>query len=324
MLINKEENAVGEMLQGLALAYGDTIEVAGNLVINKKVLHARRVTVVALCAAASEPAMSGYVGEGLVDVAVVGGVLAAPGPADCVAALKLADRGCGVLLVAQNQTGDVLTAKLALKQAAAWGLDVRLVLAHDDAGDPAAAAMERQGMLGCLPLCKLAGAAAAAGKTLDAVFNIAERFADATASIAVLAQGGEGLGGVRLAAVTQGTLQVGAGVRGEGGRVVPVMPTDELAEMVLQPLAAALKLAAGDRVLLLVSGSGAVTLLEQLILYRALGLLLAQQGAVVAAGRAGAMATVLAAAGVQVCLARMDDELLELWQAGCQTPYLTV
>ncbi len=320
--INRAENAVSEMLEGLALAHGNIVKVDRNLVINKELAQAERVAVVVLSAAGNEPAMSGYVGEGMVDIAVVGSVFAAPGPQACVEALKLADRGCGVLLVVANQTGDELTARLAMKQAAAWNLNVRLVVVHDDVSENASEPEQRRGLLGCVPLCKIAGAAAAAGKTLDEVADIAERFANEMATIAVLAKGAEPFADVACDSVTEGTLQLGAGQYGEGGRELAGVAADAVAELMLSALTEALQLQPGDRVLLLVSGSGATTLMEQLIVYRAVNMLLAEQGIVVAASAVGELVTVLDAAGLQVCVMRMDDELLNLWQSACNTPYL--
>ncbi len=320
--INRAENAVSEMLEGLALAHGNIVKVDRNLVINKELAQAERVAIVVLSAAGNEPAMSGYVGEGMVDIAVVGSVFAAPGPQACVEALKLADRGCGVLLVVTNQTGDELTARLAMKQAAAWNLNVRLVVVHDDVSENASEPEQRRGLLGCVPLCKIAGAAAAAGKTLDEVADIAERFANEMATIAVLAKGAEPFADVACDSVTEGTLQLGAGQYGEGGRELAGVPADAAAELMLSALTEALQLQPGDRVLLLVSGSGATTLMEQLIVYRAVNMLLAEQGIVVAASAVGELVTVLDAAGLQVCVMRMDDELLNLWQSACNTPYL--
>ncbi len=320
--INRAENAVSEMLEGLALAHGNIVEVDRNLVINKELAQAERVAVVVLSAAGNEPAMSGYVGEGMVDIAVVGSVFAAPGPQACVEALKLADRGCGVLLVVANQTGDELTARLAMKQAAVWNLNVRLVVVHDDVSENASEPEQRRGLLGCVPLCKIAGAAAAAGKTLDEVADIAERFANEMATIAVLAKGAEPFADVACDSVTEGTLQLGAGQYGEGGRELAGVAADAAAELMLSALTEALQLQPGDRVLLLVSGSGATTLMEQLIVYRAVNMLLAEQGIVVAASAVGELVTVLDAAGLQVCVMRMDDELFNLWQSACNTPYL--
>ena len=47
------------------------------------------------------------------DVAVVGDLLSAPGPQSCLDALKMADKGYGVVLLNLNQLGDNLSAEIA-------------------------------------------------------------------------------------------------------------------------------------------------------------------------------------------------------------------
>ena len=124
--INNPDTVTIEMVEGLALAHADivSLELGGKLVVNKKLAEADRVTVVTLGGSGHEPAFCGFVGEGMVDVAVVGDVFAAPGPQACIEAIKLADKGHGVLLVVLNHAGDILASNLAVKQAEKLGLSV--------------------------------------------------------------------------------------------------------------------------------------------------------------------------------------------------------
>ena len=78
----------------------------------------------------------------------------------------------------------------------------------------------------------------------------------------------------------------------------------------------------GERVMLIINGSGATTLMEQLIVYRAAVKELAKQDIEVVANFVGEMLTVQEQAGFQMFMARMDDALLRLWNAPCTTPYL--
>lgn len=321
--INRAENVVSEMLDGLALAHNDLITVEGSLVINKKLADAQRVTVVAMGAAGNEPALSGFVGEGMIDIAVVGEIFAAPGPQACVDALRLADKGQGVLLVVLNHTGDRLTAELALRQAAKLGLRVRQVLVHDDVAQaPREQADERRGLLGCVPLCKIAGAAAAAGRNLAEVAAIAERFAGQMAAIGITSRAAVLPGaGVQTPDAANTGLQFGTGQHGEAGSSVSAANAEELAELMLTPLLQDLQPEADARLLVIVSGSGATTLMEQLIVYRSCHRLLVACGLQVAASAVGSLLTVFDAAGLQLFIAKVDDELLTYWQAACKTPY---
>ena len=68
--INNPETLTKELLEGLALAHADKVEVlADNLVVNKKMKDADRVHIVTLGGTGHEPALEGFVGEGMFDVA---------------------------------------------------------------------------------------------------------------------------------------------------------------------------------------------------------------------------------------------------------------
>ena len=75
-----------------------------NMIINNALEGADRVTIVTQGGSGHEPAISGFVGEGMVDISVVGDIFAAPGPQACVDAIKLADKGKGVLCTSFSTT----------------------------------------------------------------------------------------------------------------------------------------------------------------------------------------------------------------------------
>ncbi len=322
--INKAENITSEMLEGLALAHPDILELEqGSLVVNKKLAQAERVTIVTIGGTGNEPAVSGFVGEGMVDVAAIGDVFAAPGPSACLKAVQMADRGQGVLLVVPNHTGAVLTSNIVLKEAQKLGLNVMRVVVQDDIGDVAQEnAAERRGFVGCVPVYKVAGAAAQAGKTLTEVAAIAQKFAENMVSLGVAIRSAiHPQTGEQLLAVNEGMMKVGVGQHGEGGAEQPLPTADEAAAVMLDILLENLNVQAGEKLLVIVSGSGATTLMEQLIVFRACHKLLTEKGIEVAASYVGELLTVQEAAGVQLCLARMDTELLDYWNAPCYTAY---
>ncbi len=63
------------------------------------------MTIVTLGGTGHEPALSGFVGDGMLDIAVAGDVFAAPNPQSCFEAIRLADRGKGVLFLVLNHAG---------------------------------------------------------------------------------------------------------------------------------------------------------------------------------------------------------------------------
>lgn len=106
--INNPENLVGELLEGYALAYPEKVKLAGKNIVVRAVPKATgKVGVVTLGGSGHEPGLSGFVGMGLLDASVPGEIFAAPGPPRCLEAIRLADRGAGVLLVVLNHQGDV-------------------------------------------------------------------------------------------------------------------------------------------------------------------------------------------------------------------------
>lgn len=326
--INKPDDLTKELLEGLALSNQGIIELKeGNLVVNKALKDADRVTIVTLGGTGHEPAISGFVGEGMIDISVAGNIFAAPGPQLCVDAIKMADKGHGVLFVVLNHAGDMLTGNLTMKKIAKSGIKVAKVVTQEDiANAPRSNADDRRGLVGCIPLYKIAGAAAAQGKTLEEVAAIAQRFADNMATIAVATVGAtHPATGMEIAHIDAGMMEVGMGQHGEGGGgSMPMKSADDTAVLMMDALLKDLDIKQGEKVMVIINGSGATTLMEQLIIFRKCYNYLTEKGITIVANRVGETLTVQETAGFQMFLARMDDELTALWNAPCRTPYMTV
>src|SRR5271165_5343953 len=172
-LINRPEDVVPELLEGFVLAHPDRVCLTGsNLVTRAKPKPRGKVGIVTLGGSGHEPGLSGFVGQGMLDVSVAGGIFAAPGAPSCLEALRWADGGAGVLLVVLNHAGDVLSANITMEMARREGLNVRMVLTHEDiSGGPNPE--DRRGLVGFLPVYKVAGAAAEEGQSLEQCFAIA-------------------------------------------------------------------------------------------------------------------------------------------------------
>lgn len=322
--INNPDTLTTEMLQGLALAHSELVSLElGKLVVNKKLAEADRVTVVALGGSGYEPALSGFVGEGMLDIAVVGDVFAAPGPQACIEAIQLADKGKGVLLVVLNHAGDILASNLAMKQAEKLGINVAKIVVQDDiANAPREEAQNRRGMVGVVPLVKIAGAAALAGKSLEEVATIAQGFADNMATLAVAASGATNPAtGMEIAQVAAGCMEVGVGLHGEAGKAKPMATAEETVSAMLDALLEDLNVLAEEKLMVIVSGSGATSLMEQLIVYRNCYAYLVEKEIEIVASHVGELMTVQEMAGFEICIARMNEELVEYWNAPCRTPY---
>ena len=326
--INDPANLTKELLEGYCQAYSDKVAlVSEKLVVRARPKDARKVAIVTLGGAGHEPALSGFVGEGMLDVSVVGDIFAAPGPPPVFQALKTANRKAGVLFVVLNHAGDVLSANIAMDMARKEGLNVRMILTHEDiAPGIDVPAKDRRGLIGCIPLYKVAGAAAEAGKTLDQVYAVAERFNNNMATLAVaLKTATHPQSGQEIFELADDEMEIGMGQHGEAGTGRSKMMTaDQTAVTMLTQLVRAVKARKGDRLLVILNGSGATTLMELYIVFRRVRQVLGDMGVQVARARVGEFLTVQEMAGFQMFLAKMDDELLSLWDAPCDTPYLTV
>lgn len=323
--INDPANLTKEVLEGLALANSDLIELhPNNIVVNKKLKDADRVTIVTLGGAGHEPALSGFVGEGMLDVSVVGDIFAAPGPQACVEAIKLADKGKGVLFIVLNHAGDMLTGNLTMKEVKKLGLNVLKVVTQEDVSNaPRSNADDRRGLVGCVAVYKIAAAAAKEGKSLEEVAAIAQRFADNMATLAVAVRGATHPStGSPIAEMGEDDMEIGMGQHGEGGGGRQLLKTaKETAAIMANGLVKDLDLKKGEKILLFINGTGATTLMEQLIIYRDTVAYLKNIGIEVVANNVGELLTVQEQAGFQMFMARMDDEMLAYWNAPCYTPY---
>lgn len=323
--INDPQNITRELLEGFSLAYSDYVRLEpDNIIVSRGIETADRATVVSAGGSGHEPAISGYVGSGMVDVSVVGDIFTAPSAEAAVKGIKLADRGKGVLFVALNHPGDLLTANTAVAECRRQGIDVRMVIVQDDISNaPRSRASERRGLVGCVPVYKIAGAAAAKGKSIDEVAATAQRFADNMATLAVGVSGAtHPVTGKLLAEFGDDDMEIGMGQHGEeGGGRQRLRTADDTAKMMIAPLIRDLRMKKGEKAMLLLDGTGATTLMELFIVYRKCAEYMKGKGIEIAARGIGEFLTVQEAAGFQMLLARMDDELLSLWETECDTPY---
>lgn len=327
--INNPANLTAELLEGLEVCAGDIISLeAGDLEERKLVCRKEKkaedkVALVTLGGAGHEPALSGFVGKGMLDVSVVGDIFAAPGPMEVLEALKMMNRPAGTLLITLNHAGDVLSSDMAQQMAADFGLEnIVNVNTHEDIAPGADAPIaDRRGLVGCVPLAKVAGAAAERGWNLQEVARIANKFNDNMATLAVALRGAtHPSNGMVISELGDDEMEIGMGQHGEAGTGRGKMLTaDETVEKMLVPLIDAVKAGSGDKVLLLVNGSGATTMMEMLIVARAAKKFFDARGIDLAVCKAGEFLTVQETAGFQFLLAKVDDEILDLWNDPCET-----
>ncbi|GEA61611.1 dihydroxyacetone kinase subunit DhaK [Vibrio comitans] len=323
--INNAENITVELLQGYAMTFPSKIKVVSEKIVSRVTpKDPNKVAIVTLGGAGHEPALSGYVGEGLLDFSVVGDIFAAPGAPKVFEALKMADRPAGVLLVVLNHEGDVMAANMAMEMAKREGINVKMLLTHEDiSAGLNADVKDRRGLAGCVPVYKLVGAAAEEGLSLDDVHRIGEKFGQSMATLAVaMSNATHPQSGMAIGDLASDEMEIGMGQHGEGGGGrMKIQTADDTAHIMVDQLCKAIDVKPGDDLMLMINGSGATTLMEMFIVARACHLSLQEKQASVARSKVEEILTVQEMAGFQMCIGKFDSETLRYWDKPCNAPY---
>lgn len=326
--INDPANLTKELLEGLSLCYSDKVKLINEKIVVRATPKCEsKVAIISLGGAGHEPAISGFVGTGMLDASVVGDIFAAPGAPKVLETLRLFKREAGILVVTLNHAGDRMSASKAIRDAQKEGIKVREIVTHEDisAGidiDPE----EKRGLAGCIPLYKVVGAAAEQGKSLDEICELGERFNQQMATLAVAMTGctHPQNGGV-IATLPDDEMEIGMGQHGEaGGGRTKILSADETAARMVAPLLQATGTKAGDHALLIVNGVGATTLMEMLVIYRKAAQILAEKGITVVNGLCDELLTVQEMAGFQMILCKLDSDHVQLLKETANAPYWTV
>lgn len=324
--INQPENITQELLDGFTMAYSNLVKLGGeNIVVRATPKCDSKVAIVTLGGAGHEPALSGFVGEGMLDCSVVGDVFAAPGAQRLFQALQLFKRDAGILLVVLNHSGDVMSANMACQLAERAGIKVKSIMTHDDISAGLDAPVDDcRGLAGCIPLYKILGAAAEEGKTLDELVEIGERFNNQIATLAVaMGKCTHPQNDAVISDLPDGVMEIGMGQHGEGGGGRQnLISADDTAEKMIGLLMKKIKPLSGDKVMLIINGTGATTLMEMSIVYRKAAQILESKGISVAFGKVDELLTVQEQHGFQMILAKLDpDHIVYLKERLANSPY---
>lgn len=273
------------------------------------------------------PAFAGLIGEGLAHAAAMGNVFASPSAQQVYSVAKSVATEAGVLLSYGNYAGDALNFDIAQRRLRDEGIPCRTVRVTDDIYSASADEMEkRRGIAGDFAVFRAAGWASAQGRSLDEVFEIADRANRRTRSLGVAFTGCTLPGAEEpLFTVPAGHMGVGMGIHGEPGIDVRPLPTaTELATLFVDGLLGEIPdsvgAADGARVGVIVNGLGAVKGEELFLLYGLIAARLEDAGITVVEPEVGEYATSFEMAGVSLTLLWLDEELEQAWTSSADAP----
>lgn len=329
-IINKGDDAVDEMLDGILDAHADTVM---RLDSNKRSIVSRngprkgKVGLVIGGGSGHEPSFLGFVGKGLADAAAIGNVFASPPPDPIIECTKAVDGGAGVLYMYGNYAGDVMNFDMAAEMVAMDDIEVRTVLSTDDiASAPLNEKHKRRGVAGNFFIFKAAGAACDMMLSIDECERIARKANDRTYTVGV-ALCPCSLPQTRKWNFEMGDdeMEIGMGIHGEPGMSrEPLQTADEITDRIIDKIFGEMAPAAGDRVAVLVNSLGSTPLMELYIMNRRVHQRLRERGVEVHKTWVGTYCSSLEMAGASITLMHLDDELTGMIDHPCDCAMFSV
>lgn len=270
------------------------------------------------------PLFLGYVGDGMLDGAAVGGVFQSPSAEQMYQVTKAIDQGAGVLYIYGNYSGDIINFDMAAELADLDGIEVRQVVGNDDvASSIVGEEHKRRGVAGIVFVYKAAGAAAAEGLSLDEVTRIADkaRLRTRTMGVALSSCVVPEIGHATFS-IGDDEMEIGMGIHGEPGiSRKKLAPADKVIDEMMERIFAEQDYKQGDEVAVLVNGLGGTPLEELYILFRRVSQLLEERGVTAKHVWVGEFATSMEMAGASVSVLHLDAELAPLIAKSANTPF---
>lgn len=324
--INRPDDVVEEMLQGMVMLYpGLTLLPGYKVVVRADAKHQRseQVAIVSGGGSGHEPAHAGYIGMGMLSAAVAGEVFTSPSTDSVLSAIKTVATESGVLLVVKNYTGDRLNFGLAAEMARSEGIPVEMVVVDDDVALKAEDQVRgARGLAGTVLIHKLVGAAAAEGKSLNDIAAAGKAAVESMGTMSVSFSAGTSPAVGRPSfELGEHEMEVGLGIHGETGvRRAALQPADELTETLLTQILRYRKSGSEKQVAVLVNNLGAVPEMELAIVARHAIAFLEAQGITVERIYAGTFLSSLDMVGISISVLGINEERLRWLDAATTAP----
>ncbi len=313
-ILNKVEDIVFEMMDGIALENKDILADKNSQTIYKKEINKNKVSLISGGGSGHEPAHAGFVAKGMLDAAVCGEVFTSPTPDMIQGAIHLTKSNKGTLLIVKNYSGDIMNFEIAKMLIETEGENIEMVVVNDDvAVEDSTYTTGRRGIAGTIFIHKIAGAAAERGSNLKEVKEIAMKVIENTRSM------GMSLGhcitpasGTPSFVLKKDEMEVGLGIHGEPGiKKEKIKPSKAIVEELLDFILKDIDYK-NSKVALLVNGLGGTTIMELYIANKNAFEYLKTLGISVVWNKVGNYMTSLEMPGMSLTLLKLDDQMEEL------------
>ncbi len=322
MLYNDPKAFREDMLKGYVAAYPDYVVRLPGGVARATKMPDGKVAVINGGGSGHYPAFCGIVGDGFMDGTVVGNVFTSPSTEDVLGVAHAVDNGAGIFIMGGNYAGDKMNFNMARDRLIEAGIDCRTFYITDDvAAAPPEEAEKRRGNVGTFMVFKAAGAAAAAGASLDELVGVAERANDRTRTMSMGFRGCT-LPGEKepLFQVPQGKMEVGQGIHGEPGVGEDDMGSAaEIARILVDRVLAEAPDDDTKRIAVILDGLGSTKYEELFVVWGTVREILEERGYTLVDPLVGEYVTSLDMEGIALAVEFLDDELETYWTAPCDT-----
>jgi triose/dihydroxyacetone kinase / FAD-AMP lyase (cyclizing) len=322
--INRPQDVVEEMLQGLVVLYPGCTRLPGHNVLiraDANPASASQVAIVSGGGSGHEPAHAGYIGAGMLSAAVAGEVFTSPSSDSVFAAIQAVAGKRGSLLVVKNYTGDRLNFGLAAEMARAEGIPVEMLIVDDDVAlSGTGQATGARGLAGTVFVHKLLGAAAEEGKNLHELAAIGKAAVESLGTMGVSFSAGTSPAvGKPSFELNEHDMELGLGIHGEPGVArMPLQSADALTETLLTSILQHKKIA--TPMAIMINNLGATTAMELAIVARHAVSFLASRGFAVQRIFAGTFLSSLDMAGISISVLGLNEDRLRWIDAATLAP----
>ncbi|MED0872679.1 DhaKLM operon coactivator DhaQ [Bacillus mobilis] len=313
-IMNDVENVVQDMMHGFYFEHNDKVnyDETNNIIYVKDIEKLKQnVAIISGGGSGHEPADIGYVGRGMLTVAVNGSIFTPPTVEQIVMATRLMPKDKSILFIIKNFKDDVANFLAAEQIAKEEGRQIDHIIVNDDVSieDDASFNKRRRGVAGTVFVQKILGAAALAGHSLEELTTLGRSITENLHTLGVaLSPTNDPVKGKASFTLNDDEVFYGVGIHGEKGYRKEALSSSEiLAIELMNKLKSIYRWRKGDNFAILINGLGATPLMEQYIFANDIRRLCELEGLHVKFVKVGTLLTSLDMKGVSLSLLKIED-----------------
>ena len=318
--MNDAQHVVRDMLDGFYFEHKERVSYEfQHDIIYRKDLKEMQEEVVIISGGGSghEPAHYGYVGKGMLTMAVNGKIFTPPTTDQILAAIRMVDKKKSILLIIKNFKADMDGFLLAESIAKQEGFIVDHIIVSDDVSveDDNSFNKRKRGVAGTVFAHKILGAAALDGHSLTQLTNIGESVIKHLHTLGVaLSPANHPFQENGSFTLQDNEVSYGIGIHGEKGyRTEKFHSSEQMAIELMNKLKSTYHWKKGDKFAILVNGLGATPLMEQYIFANDIRRLCELECLDIRFVKVGSHLTSLDMKGISLTFLKIIDPMWEKW-----------